>query len=164
VARLQRRERALRKPASIESLNLVVIKRRQGEIDLLELHPLVRQFIHSSFPANERRSYIADIVRAYKKFIGVHKSQLSVRPALSILEYWTQNAELDIIAGSFEDAFLTLAEASSAFISSAYPREFARATRLLLASANWTSEYAKYRGFEVVFRAHIRILSYLGTQ
>jgi tetratricopeptide (TPR) repeat protein len=91
-----------------------------------------------------------------------HKSLLSERPALSVLQYWTQNVELDVTAGRFEDAFLTLSEVSGAFMVSAYPREFARAARDLLRSVNWTSDHNRYNGFEAVFGVQISILSDLG--
>lgn len=113
--------RVIRALTALRALNLVVIKRRPGGTDLLELHPLVRQFVHNTFPRPERISYINGIIQAYQRFIGTHKSRLAERPALSILQYWTQNADLDITAHRFNDAFLTLAEASTAFAASAYP-------------------------------------------
>src|SRR5262249_35370608 len=154
--------RLIKALTALRALNLVVIKRRPGGDDLLELHPLVRQFVRNTFPQTERISYIDGIIRAYKRFIGKHKSRLAERPALSILQYWTQNADLDVTAGRFEDAFITLSEVSPAFRAGAYPREFTRAGRNLLRSVNWTSEHNKYIGFETVFNTQITILSDLG--
>jgi len=147
---------------ALRSLNLIVIKRRPHGADLLELHPLVRQFIRQSFPLAERLSYIDAIIRAYKRFIGKHRSRLTERPSLSVLQYWTQNAELDIAVGNIEDAFMTLHEVAVAFSSSAYPRELVRATRLLLSKIDWVSEHKRYRAFDHVFNTHIRTLAYLG--
>ena len=48
-----------------------------------------------------------------------HRTSLEERPSLSLLQYWTQNAELDISVGNFEDAFFTLQEVTNAFKTSA---------------------------------------------
>ena len=147
---------------TLRSLNLIVVKQRASAKDVLELHPLVRQFIRQNFGADERISFIDAIIGVYKRFIRTHKLQLSERPTLSILQYWTQNAELDIAAGKMNDAFSTLAEASDAFLSSAYAREFCRVARLLFSKVGWVEEHAKFKMFENVFRAQAGVLSYLG--
>ena len=147
---------------ALKGLNLIVVKRRSQTVELLELHPLVRHFIRNNFSPKERVSFIEAIILRYQRFIGNHKFQLTEQPPLSTLLYWTQNAELDIEAGRFEDAFPTLAEVSEAFMASAYSREFCRAARLLLAAAPWSKDFSKFKGFETVFRAHIKQLSYLG--
>lgn len=147
---------------ALRALNLIVVKKRHNASDVLELHPLVRQFIRSSFPMEERSAFIHAIISVYKLFIGNHRSELLHRPSLSLLQYWTQNAELDIAARRFADAFLTLADASNAFTSSAYGREFCRIARILFTEVNWVTEHRKFKKFEEVFRAHTRLLSYLG--
>ena len=147
---------------SLRAWNLVVVKRRLNADDVLELHPLVRQFIRRRYTGPERVSFIDAIVKVYKRFMGVHKSALGERPTLAVLEYWTQTAELDLAAGKKSDAFLTMAEVSDAFLASANPREYVRAGRLLLSQVNWRAEHAKLKGFEPMFRAQIRNLSSLG--
>jgi tetratricopeptide (TPR) repeat protein len=137
-------------------------ERRPKGPDLLELHPLVRNFVRQSFPQKDRASYIGQIIRVYKGTIGRIKHRLTERPPLSVLLYWTQNAELDIVVGNISDAFTTLMEVSGAFLMSAYPRELARVTRLLFSGVDWVSEHAKFAPFESVFHSHIRILSQLG--
>ena len=156
--------RVMKALSTLRSLNLVVVKPRTDAPDLLELHPLVRQFIRNRFPTGERLSFINAIIRIYKLFIDRHKVQLSERPPISVLEYWTQNAELDIEAGRFDDAVTTLAEAADPFQSSAYPREYCRVVRLLLSKIPWTTDYAKYKYFDAVFMAHTSTLSYLGER
>jgi len=139
--------RVIKALTALRALNLVVIKRRPGETDLWNsIHWFGNSFV--TLPPTERIVYIDGIIRAYKRFIGKHKSRLSERPALSTLQYWTQNAELDIFAGSSKMRFSYLAKFLFAFMAGAYPREFARAARDLLRSVNWTSEHIKYRGFE----------------
>ena len=147
---------------ALRGLNLVVIKPRPNGPDFLELHPMVRQFIRRSFPHVERVSFIDAIIRVYQKFINSHKAQLSERPTLSILQYWTQHAELDIAAGKLEDAFLTLAEVAPVFEASGFPREYVRVARLLLGSLDWVAEYSNLKGADLVVQTHVRSLSHLG--
>jgi tetratricopeptide (TPR) repeat protein len=147
---------------TLRSLNLVVIKRSASSRDVLELHPMVRTFIHQKFSPDERFTFIVGIIKVYRQIIGNHKSQLRGRPALSVMHYWTETAELNIAAGKLRDAFLTLEEASGAFERSAYPREFCRIARSLLSAVDWVAEHAKYKAFEIVFNAHVELLSYAG--
>jgi tetratricopeptide (TPR) repeat protein len=147
---------------ALRLLNLVVIKRRRSGLDLVELHPLVRQFIRQNFKPMERASYIKKIIRTYERMIGRERQHLQERPHLTVLQYWTQNAELDISVGNFKGAFAVLAEVSGAFESSAFPREFARVVRPLLSKVDWVAEHARDNAFELVFATHLRILSYFG--
>jgi hypothetical protein len=147
---------------ALKALNLVVVKRLPNTPDVLELHPLVREYIHRKFARNERVSFIDAILKVYKSLLGKYKSQLIARPPLQILLHWTQNAELDVAAGRIGEAFTTLAEVRTAFLSSSYPREFCRVARLLFSASNWVETFHKYKGFEGIFSSHIRHLSYLG--
>ncbi len=90
---------------TLKALNLLVVKRRASAPDLLELHPMVRGFVRQNFSAHERNPFINGIINVYQQLVGVHESQLERRPALSILQYWTEAAELDIAAGKIKDAF-----------------------------------------------------------
>ena len=147
---------------TLRSLNLLVVKRRPNGPDLLELHPLVRAFIRKSFTQNERVSYINQISKIYRISISKLKERLSDRPPLSVLQQWTQAAELDIAAGRIQDAFSVIAEVADAFMTSAYPRELARVARLLLSGVDWVTEHPKYDQFELVFKSNIRSLAHLG--
>ena len=151
--------RALR---ALRALNLVVVKRPPNAPDVLELHPLVRQFIRTNFPRQERLSVIDAIIKVYKRFIGNHKGQLGEGPALSVLQYWTQNAELDVTAGRINDAFSAMAEVGNAFLSSAYPREFCRCASILFGAVNWREKHSHIKHFEFVMWVYVRLLSYLG--
>jgi hypothetical protein len=147
---------------ALRALNLVVIKRPSDGPELLELHPLVRQFIRKSFAAQERKSFIDAIITVYQRFIADNRPSLSQRPTLSLLENWTQTTELDISAGRIKDAVQTLSEASHAFAASAYPREFCRTARLLLSSFDWVRDHSHFARFDEVFTTHAETLSYLG--
>ncbi len=147
---------------ALRALNLVVVKKSSSGRDVLELHPLVRRFVRKNFSQIERSSFIEEIIRVYKRFIGSHKMQLTERPTLTTLQYWTQAVELEVAAGKTADAFLILLEVSDAFSASAYAREFSRTVRLLLESTDWVSEHRGYVGFDSIFRTYVVGLAHLG--
>lgn len=147
---------------TLRALNLVVIKQRPGASDVLELHPLVRHFVRQNFAKHERVTFVNRIIVVYQRWMEQYRSQLEGRVPLSTLEYWTQGTELDINAGRFADAFETLAEVAFPLRKTGYIREFVRPARMLLASADWVEDFAKYDGFERVFEVCVKGLAYLG--
>jgi len=87
-------QRTMKAIRALRSANLIVVKRRGGGKDLLELHPLVRQFIRQNFSPPERLGFIDAILTVYRRFIVIHKPNLGGNPSFTILQFWTQNAEL----------------------------------------------------------------------
>ena len=146
---------------TLRDLNLVVVKQLPNAPDVMELHPLVRQFVRNISPGQERRTIIDPILKVYKRFIGNHKSQLREAPPISLLLYWTQDAELSIRAGKLNDAFAALYEVGPCFLSSAYPREFCRVAKILFEGVNWKRD-SRLRQFEGVLNTYVRLLSHLG--
>ena len=147
---------------TLKAMNLVVVKRRQSADDVLELHPLVRQFVRQSFSRVDRIGFIDDIIKWYQRFMGSHSSELEKSPGLTILQYWTQAAELDIAAGKLGLALAALEEVADAFSASGYSREFTRVVQLLLASMDWVTEHGKYKHFDRVFSTYIETLAQVG--
>jgi tetratricopeptide (TPR) repeat protein len=146
---------------SLKAQNLVVVKKLHGGEDVIELHPLVRQFVRTRFSRVERKSFIAAIISVYRRFIGEHQNQLNERPSFTVLQHWTQKAELDVSAGNFADATTTLYAASNAFSTSAFSREYTRVVRLLLSSTAWVSEHPSLPGFDGMFKTHLENLAHL---
>ena len=155
-------QKVIKAISALRALNLIVVKKLPPADDVLELHPLVREFIRYKFSKPERSSFIGEIIAAFKRYMGTHRTHLGERPTLTLLQYWSQTAELDIADGKTSDAFDTLLDAAAPFMASTYSREFSRVARSLLASIDWVSEYQKFGSFDGVFRAHITILGHLG--
>ena len=153
--------RLMRALRSLRSLNLIVVKSRTGSPDVLELHPLVREYIHRTFPKNDRMSFIDVIISFYSGLMGLYRVEIKHRPSLSVLRHWTENAELSIEAGKLENAFECLAEVGNAFMVGDYPGEFARVAKLLFRNIEW-KDYQAYKNFDAVFNYYFRILVKLG--
>jgi tetratricopeptide (TPR) repeat protein len=140
---------------ALRDLNLIVVKPRRGAEDLLELHPLVREFIRRTFPLQERMGFIDAIIEVYLRFMGIHKQ--ATHRSHNVLEHWTENAELYVEAGKIDAAFDCLAEVGADFLKSYAPGEFARAARILFRVTDWT-KHASYKSFDLVFTVFFKIL------
>ncbi len=153
--------RVMRALRSLRSLNLIVVKSRIGSEDVLELHPLVREYIRRTFPKQDRMSFIDILISFYNGLMGIYKVEIDHRPSLSILRHWTESAELSIEAGKLGNAFDILSEVGAAFSVGDYPREYARVAKLLFQNMQW-EEYGNYTHFDRVFNFYFEILVKLG--
>jgi tetratricopeptide (TPR) repeat protein len=153
--------RLIRALRSLRSLNLIVVKSRSGSEDVLELHPLIREYIRRTFPKNDRLSFIDVIISFYSGLMRLYRVEIKHRPTLSILRHWTENAELSIEAGKLESAFECLAEVGYAFSVGDYPGEYARVAKMLFMNVRW-EEYQNYKNFDAVFGYFFEILVKLG--
>lgn len=102
------------------------------------------------------------IIKVYNRFRGAHRNELSGRPTFSLLQNWTQAAELATEAGRFSEAFECLSEVRHSYDTSAFTREFTRVLRHLLSACDWTRDHPNLRDFDVIFRTHTRNLAHLG--
>lgn len=146
---------------SLRSLNLIVLKPRDGSADVFELHPLVREFVRRTFPMKDRLGFLESIINVYLKFIGANKAQAAGHRSFSQLHHWTENAELCIAAGKYDRAFDCLADVGAAFSESDTPGEFARVAGELFRSIDW-SKHQTYKYFDAVFSEFVQILVRLG--
>lgn len=147
---------------ALRAQNLVVVKEMSDRSRVLELHPVVRQFVRTRFPIQERQSFMEAIIAVYRRTTNRYARALAERPSFVILQNWTQQAELNISAGHVDEACITLAQASKAFSATAFSREYTKTVRMLLSSCDWVTEHRSLQRFDEVFEAHIESLSYLG--
>jgi tetratricopeptide (TPR) repeat protein len=146
---------------SLISLNLVVVKPQANSPDLFDLHPLVRQFIRRNFARVDRVDFIKPLLRRYETIVTAIEGILGVHLPFSMLERWSQKAELEIEAGMNTQAFATLHKASDALRGAGHLEEFVRIGRRLFESVNWdVSGHLKH--FDAVLEDLIGSLEYLG--
>lgn len=111
---------------TLRALSLVVIKPLgEGSPDALELHPLVRDFIRRSFPAEQQAPYIDSIIHFCDRMIGRFRGTIESIP-YSALENWTAKVELCLRRGFDSEALDALVEVAGPLQKSGYPEEFVR--------------------------------------
>ncbi|TNB48052.1 hypothetical protein FF124_10755 [Martelella lutilitoris] len=149
-------DRAMR---SLTNANLLVVKKERNEPDLYDLHPLVGQFVRTNFARSERLGFIEIVLNQYAviisgigKIVGVHLPQ-------SLLERFSQKAELEIEAGKISDAFNTLFESSDALIGSGNIEEYIRVAKILFSNTNWEINSREIDVFDRVLTSYVECLS-----
>jgi hypothetical protein len=122
---------------SLRGLSLLVVKPQDGGQEVIELHPLVRAFVRTKFVQSQRVWFIHSILQVYNVFFGLHRVEQVNSPTDSILDYWTEGAELHISAGEFADAVGCLDEICTVVENRSSPNEFIRVAKLLFENADW---------------------------
>lgn len=145
---LNRLNRALR---TLKAFHLIEIRTQPEGEPLLGLHPIIREFIRTSFPKKDRETYVIPILVYLDRMIGRFKAILPQEPPYEILENWIQKAELQITFRSFEEATSTIDEISRPLINRGYSEEMIRLTKLLLREIDWAEACSSYRNFDAVF-------------
>lgn len=147
---------------SLISLNLIVVKPEVDAPDLYDLHPLVRQFVRTTFEPAERTSFIRVVLNQYEVIIGAFGNMLGIHMPFPMLERWSQKAELEVSAGLYEEAFETLVKVEDALIGGGHVQEYVRVGRLLFEEIDWESAATQYKRFDKVVGIMVRAFEQLG--
>jgi tetratricopeptide (TPR) repeat protein len=156
--------RLARSLRTLKSLNLVVVKRQADGPDLIELHPMVREFIRMESPKKERERYIATILNFLDRMIGRYKSLLPQTPSLQILENWTHKVELELNRGNYDAALCTLREVSGPLVDRGFPQEFLRIARKTLRLIDWSHACVSSKDFDPVLATFVKVLVEFGAE
>jgi len=145
-------------------LNLIVVKPRPEEDDLIDLHPIVREYIRGRYREQEQNPFISSIITVLNKLITQLRGHLDREPTLDILEHWTQKAELNINRGNIEEAIETLSDIQDHLIGRGYPEEFIRVARRLFISINWETAFQEAGKLDQVFALYINVQIQFGQR
>lgn len=118
-------DKALR---ALKNLNLVVIKNSRSNVssELIELHPMVKEFVISNHNKKERGRYISIITKFYNQYIIILRPRLSTQLTFNEFNNWTCKIELDINNSEFLSAYQNLDEIEQYIVSSGYTEEYLR--------------------------------------
>ena len=150
---INRVNRALK---TLRSFHLVETRTKPEGEPLLGLHPIIREFVRSSFPKSDRERYVGSILGFLEREIDRFKNLLSQEPAYEILEHWARKADFLIRFGHLEAATSTIAEIVVPLVQRGYSEELIRLAMLLFNGINWAEACSAYRTFDVVFQQCLR--------
>ncbi len=136
---------------ALRSFHLIETRTQPEGEPLLGLHPIIREFIRTSFPKKDREKYVGAILDFLDQMIGRFKSLLPQEPSYDILEHWTRKAELQITFRRFEEATSTIAEIALPLVNRGYSEEMVRLTIRLLGECDWAEACSSYKDFDAVF-------------
>lgn len=146
---------------ALKALNLVVTKTHREHRDVLELHPLVKAFIRSSFAKSERVWYLDAFIAIYDLFFGANKPEDNAKVGFTSLVHWTEAAELYIEREKFNEAMGCLFDVGQAYKKKGEPYEYVRVAKILFNSIDW-SNHRNLRGFDDVFNNYFDMLAVMG--
>ena len=141
-------DRALR---FLRNIHLIEMRTQTGGERLVGLHPIIREFVRSSFPKQEREPYVGKILDFLDRMIGRFRSILSQDPSYEVLEHWMRKAEYQITFGHYEAATDTISEIARPLANRGYTEVMIRLTLRLLRACDWTEACTSYRRFDWVF-------------
>ena len=143
---------------TLRSFHLIETRTQPGSEPLLGLHPIIREFVRSNFPKQEREQFVVTILDFLDRKIGRFKVLLPQDPPYEILEHWIQKAELQIRFGHFEEATSTITEIALPLINRGYSEEMIRCTLRLLGEIDWAEACSSYRDFDTVFQRCLKLM------
>ena len=118
---------------------------------LLGLHPIIREFVRTTFSKKDREKYVSTILSFLDRKIVHFTPLLSQEPSYEILENWTRKADLLIRFRHFEEATSIIAEITFPLIGRGYSEEMIRLTKHLFRECNWAEACSSYKNFDTVF-------------
>jgi hypothetical protein len=149
---------------ALKGLNLIELKKSAISQDLIELHPLVKEFILSKYQKTEREKYITLLVKFYDSFIFILKPKLSSELTLYEYSYWTSNVELLTNKGDFTSSLIALEEVSHSILAAGYIEEYLRVSEKLFDAIDWHDAVEReYPYFHKQIREVIRSLIQFGN-
>ena len=137
---------------TLRSFHLIETRTQPEKPPLLGLHPIIREFIKTSFPMIDRERYVGRILDFLDRMIGRYKDLLPQNPAYEILDHWVRKAELQIKFRHFEEATSTISEIARPLVDRGYPEEMIRLTKLLFSGLDWAEACSSYKHFDAVFK------------
>ena len=158
-ANANRVNRALR---ALRSFHLIETRTQVEGEPLLGLHPIIREFVRTSFPRKDREKYVGAILGFLDRMIGRFQGLLQKEPSYEILEHWTRKADLQIAIGRFEAATSTIAEIGEPLSNRGYMEEMVRVTMRLFAEIDWADACSSYKDFDTVFERCLTIMIQTG--
>lgn len=152
-ANVNRVSRALN---TLRSFHLIETRTKPKGEPLLGLHPIIREFVRTSFPKSDRERYVGSILGFLERMIDRFKNLLPQEPSYEILEHWARKADFQIRFGHFEEATSTIAEIVVPLVQRGYSEEMIRLTMLLFQGLDWAEACSSYRDFDMVFQQCLR--------
>ena len=147
---------------TLRSFHLIEARTQPNGEPLLGLHPIIREFVRTSFPKRDREKYVGAFLDFLDRMIGRFKPMLSQDPSYEILEHWTRKADLKITFGRFEEATSTIAEIALPLVNRGYSEEMVRLTMRLLGELNWAEACSSYKDFDTVFEKCLIVMTQIG--
>ena len=140
----------------LRSLCLIEEKETSTQ-QMIELHPLIRQFIREDFPKSERRSFISKVIIFIDRKLSPFKKLKENSYPETILDMWVHKIDLYLNSGAIELAIENLDEILLHMDQAGLASEICRLSKRIFTSMNWV-ETTSNRKFDGFFNACVRTI------
>jgi tetratricopeptide (TPR) repeat protein len=146
----------------VKGLGLVELREQEGGGEILDLHPLIRQYIRRNFPRLEREKYISKIILALDRRLSALREIFKTNFPVAVLDVWTHKVDLSLNGGQTAQAIDSLVEIYSALVQNGLVEEFVRLSIRVFEQIDWATTCATSAKFSKMWTEAIKALSELG--
>lgn len=142
---------------TLNNLNLL----EKTSDNLIELHPLVKEFVITKFSNTDRTKFISLVVEYYNKVIYILRPKLNKDFSIEQFQNWTNKIELDVKNNNFENALISLREITDSIRKAGFKEEFLRICDILFTNLDWQIAHDKeYKYFVSELFSYINTLAF----
>lgn len=134
----------------LRTLSLVQFRVLEAGQEVVDLHPLVRQFVRTEFPKRERTTFISKILSYVERRVTAYQLEKGATYPRSILEYGIQRVDLCINAGLIAKAVEVYVDLGPHLRRKGMAEQAVRLGSRILRELDWAAaatDYAKFDGF-----------------
>ena len=137
---------------TLRAYHLVEHRLETGGEPLLDLHPIIREFIRTNFAKKDRERYVGAILEFLDRQIYRFKDVLPRSPTYEVMDHWIRKAELHITFERFEEATSTIAQVGPSLSSRGYSEALIQVSIRLFERMSWAEACSSFKDFDDVFR------------
>jgi tetratricopeptide (TPR) repeat protein len=142
----------------LRSLCLIERKIANGKVEVIDLHPLIRQFVREEFPRKERESFIGKVIIYLDKKIFQFKRKPNGPIPTLILEMWVHKIDLLINSNLYQQAIDGLFEVMDQLDHNGFNEEISRLAKRIFSSIEWVEAVSAYGNFDKLFNRCMRAI------
>lgn len=147
----------------LRDLNLIQERRDLNDKTLIDLHPLVRQFLRREYPKKDRESFIAQIIVYFDKKLSVVARLFGQEQVpLSVLELWIHKLEVLCNQGGWEMAVSDLLRIGDELEQAGLVEDFVRLGQKIFTGVDWMTAIDEIKDYRKLINSVCHQLSYLG--
>lgn len=145
----------------LKDLNLIQERRDLNDKTLIDLHPLVRQFLRREYPKKDRESFIAQVIVYFNKKLSVvaglfGKEQIPN----SVLELWIHKLEVLCNQGNWEVVVSDLLRIGDELERAGLVEDFVRLGQKIFGGVDWFTAIDDIKDFRILINNVCHQLSY----
>ncbi len=147
----------------LRDLNLIQERRDFNDKTLIDLHPLVRQFLRREYPKKDRESFIAQVIVYFNKKLSVVTRLFGKEQVPnSVLELWIHKLEVLCNQGDWGVVVSDLLRIGDELERAGLVEDFVRLGQKIFSGVDWFTAIDDIKDFRILINNICHQLSHLG--